>query len=77
MTIENLNLERQIKLHKFFDDQIDLEHFAKIIRRYNHQVMLMIIREDEDSVINKKWIDDGFYFLNEFAEIIDPNLNQD
>lgn len=77
MTTEVLNTEQQEKLMTFFNEEIDPKQFAQIIRRYNHQMSLIIIRDDErKNVINKQWIDDGFYWLNELAEIIDPNLKE-
>jgi hypothetical protein len=76
MTTEVLNTEQQEKLMKFFDKEIDPKHLAQIIRRYNHEISLMMIRDNQNNVINKQWIDDGFYWLNELAEIIDPNLKE-
>ena len=77
MTTEILNTKQQEKLMKFFEDEVYPGQLAQIIRRYNHEISLMMIRDDESkNVINKQWIDDGFYWLNELAEIIDPNLKE-
>jgi len=76
MTTEILNTEQQEKLMTFFNEKLDPQEFAKIIRRYNYEMSLMMIRNNEsDNVINKQWVDDGFYWLNELVEIVDPNLN--
>ena len=63
------------KLIEFFEKTIDPEAMARYIRRINYILALTVIRMDENkNPINPEWLDDGFYFLNELAEILEPNL---
>lgn len=63
------------KLIEFFEKAIAPEVMAKMIRRINYILTLTVIRNEETkNPINPEWVDDGFYFLNELAEILDPNL---
>ena len=66
------------KLNLFFDKTIDEVSMAKHIRRINYILALTTIREDETkNPMNKDWLDNGFYWLNELAEVLDPNLDID
>ena len=63
------------KLNQFLDKTIDEKTLAKCIRRVNYILSLTIIRNDENkNFIDLKWADDGFYWLNELAEVLDPFL---
>ena len=63
------------RLIDFFEKTIDPDAMARAIRRINYILSLTVIRENENTnPINKDWLDDGFYFLNELAEILAPNL---
>lgn len=81
MTTEILNTvqqEKMIEIMEFFDRNVGLKDFAKIIRRYNNEVALTMMSDEErDYTVDKKRINEGFYWLNELAEIIDPNLNME
>ncbi|MEP6931806.1 MAG: hypothetical protein ABI850_17420 [Flavobacterium sp.] len=64
------------KLNKFFTDVIDEATMAKHIRRLNYLLTQAVIQEDETrNVFNREWLDSGFYYLNELAEILDPYLD--
>ncbi len=64
------------KLAEFFKKQISHTDMALYIRRINYILSLTAIRYDENhNVLNKEWLDDGFYWLNEFAETLDPCLS--
>jgi hypothetical protein len=63
------------RLIEFFDKQISPETMAKYIRRINYILTLTVIRSSETTnPMNLEWLDDGFYHLNELAEILEPNL---
>lgn len=63
------------KLIDFFEKTIDPEAMARCIRRINYILTLTVIREDENkNPMNPDWLDEGFYYLNELAEILEPNL---
>ena len=64
------------KLIEFFEKTIDPEAMAKSIRRINYILALTAIRYDENqNCIDKTWLDDGFYWLNELAETLDPCMS--
>lgn len=66
------------KLIEFFEKTIDPETMAKYIRRINYILSLSVIRQDENkNPIRIDWADDGFFWLNELAETLNPNLNID
>lgn len=63
------------KLIEFFEKTIDPEAMARTIRRINYILTLTVIRNDENkNPMNPDWLDDGFYFLNELAEVLAPDL---
>ena len=64
------------KLIEFFEKGISPDEMAKNIRRLNYSLSLTVIRNDENNnPLDKDWLDGGFYWLNELAEILDPYLN--
>lgn len=66
------------KLIEFFEKTIDPEAMARTMRRINYILTLVVIRNEENkNPMNPDWLDDGFYYLNELAEILDPCLNID
>lgn len=63
------------RLIEFFEKTIDPEVMARTIRRINYILTLTVIRNDENkNTMNLDWLDDGFYFLNELAEVLAPDL---
>jgi hypothetical protein len=52
---------------------------AKFIRLVNHILVLTVIRkvEDDDNPINREWPDDGYYYLNQLAEVLDASKSID
>lgn len=63
------------RLQTFFKETVDAKDFAKYMRRVNYILALSVIRMDEQqNTINNEWADDGFYWLNELAEVLDPVL---
>ena len=78
MDSKNENQYTNNKLNKFLDKRIDEKTLAKCIRRVNYILSLSIIRNDEDkNPIDKDWAVNGFYWLNELAEVLDPVLDNE
>jgi hypothetical protein len=65
------------KLTEFFNDTIDPETLAKMIRHLNHVIALTLMRKNETLECHTKELEDGFYWLNELAEILNPYLDID
>jgi hypothetical protein len=59
-------------LNSFFDT-IEPKEMAKVVRRVNYILAMTTIRDIEDT-IRRSWLDDGFYYLTELAEHLDPVL---
>lgn len=60
------------KLQTFFADTIELKEFTKRMRRLNYAAVTMQLTSENET--HKEWIADGHYWLTDFLEIIDPNL---
>ncbi|MBS7234037.1 hypothetical protein KHA90_23810 [Flavobacterium psychroterrae] len=75
MTTEGFSKEVEIRIKDFFIDIMDPEDMAKTIRQVNHILSLCVMRgcETVESEINN--IEDNFYWLNKFAEALDPYLD--
>ncbi|MBF4514813.1 hypothetical protein IRZ71_00565 [Flavobacterium sp. ANB] len=75
MSTNNLSKETELKLNDFFNNSIDPKLLAKTIRKVNYILALSIMRECETMEIEKISLQDGFYWLNELAEILNPYLD--
>jgi hypothetical protein len=64
------------KLMNFFNNMICRKDMALYIRRSMYVMSKMALSSTEDT-FRKEWIDDGFYYLNELAETLDPYLNKE
>lgn len=66
-------------VQEFFTKEIDPKVFAKILRKYNHEVVRMHMEMCKtDSVsVDTFTISDGLFWANEFAEMIDPYLDKE
>lgn len=66
------------KIETYFEKDIPLKNFAQQIRRANHILSIVMMQPDAEQNIPKShWINDCFYHLNEFAELIDPLLENE
>lgn len=73
-TTEN-NKKSIEKIEAFFKEQIPLKDFAQQIRRSNYILAELMMKPDAEQNVSKSyWIEDCFFHLNQFAELIDPNL---
>lgn len=58
----------------FFNESIDPESMAKTIRQVNYVLALNLLREREMLESEKTNLENGFYWLNKLAEILNPYL---
>jgi hypothetical protein len=74
MATEKLSEQEEQRLLDFFNKTVDAKDLAKTIRRLNYLIALGVMRKDETLKLEVAKIEEGFYWLNEFAEILDPYL---
>ncbi|WP_264536210.1 hypothetical protein [Flavobacterium sp. N1736] len=74
MITNNCSNETEAKLADFFKI-IDPATLAKSIRQINHLLALSLMRECETLELEKKNVENGYYWLNELAEILNPYLD--
>lgn len=75
MSTNTLSKETELRLTDFFNNSIDPELMAKAIRKLNYILALSIMRDCETLETEKTNLEQGFYWLNELAEILNPYLN--
>jgi hypothetical protein len=65
------------KIIAYFEQKIGFKEFAQQIRRANYIISdVMMQPEIEEKITKSDWARDCFFFLNEFAEILDPLLEK-
>ncbi len=64
------------KIKEFFETRISRQDLALYVRRAIY-IMSKNAIENEDYSVNKDWLEKGFYWLNDFAETIDPYLEKE
>lgn len=62
--------KESISIQQFFDGEIDPKSFAKHIRRMNHALLIYAMEDDDNRF--RDWINDGYFWLNSFAEMVEP-----
>ncbi|MFH7003846.1 hypothetical protein [Flavobacterium bizetiae] len=75
MSTNTLSKETESRLADFFNNSIDPQLMAKTIRQVNHMLALSLMRDCETLEIEKINLQNGFYWLNELAEILNPYLD--
>ncbi|TPG39325.1 hypothetical protein [Flavobacterium pectinovorum] len=75
MSTNTLSKETELRLADFFNNSIDVKFMAKTIRQMNYMVALSLMHECETLEIDKKNLENGFFWLNELAEILNPYLD--
>lgn len=75
MSTNTLSKETQLRLTDFFSKSIDPEAMAKNIRKVNYMLALSMMRDCETLETEKINLEQGFYWLNELAEILNPYLD--
>ncbi|MFH7016481.1 hypothetical protein [Flavobacterium sp. FlaQc-47] len=75
MITNTLSKEAELRLTDFFSQSIDPKEMAKTIRQVNHILALSLMRECETLETEKTTLENGYYWLNELAEILNPYLD--
>lgn len=68
------------KVKRFFETEIEPDQFAKMMRRYNHEVVMFHLEMEtkgQHDRFDLYIMRDGLYWLNELAELLDPHLQDD
>lgn len=75
MITKSLSTEAETRIKDFFINTIEPKDLAKTIRQVNYALSMCSMRgcETLESELNN--IDDNFYWLNKFAEVLDPYLD--
>lgn len=68
-----------IQVQEFFNKEVPADEFAKMLRRYNCEMVRMhlALQTRADEFTNPGIIADAVFWLNEFAETLDPYLNKE
>lgn len=75
MSKKNLSKEAETRLMNFFNNNIEPQDMAKVLRHVNYVMALGILREDETLQNEKSNLQNSFYWLNQLAEILNPYLD--
>ncbi|WP_264535957.1 hypothetical protein [Flavobacterium sp. N1736] len=75
MSTKTLSKEAEARIIDFFNKSVDPESLAKTIRKLNYVLALSTLQECQTLQINKTSVEDGFYWLNQLAEILNPYLD--
>lgn len=60
------------KMLEYFETKVDKKEFAKTMRRLLNATITLHIRDTDGCF--KEWVDDGYYHLTQFVEVLDPQL---
>jgi len=77
MSVNSLSKEAELRLNEFFNQETDPVRFAKTIRKVNYLLAMSLMRDCETMQIDPKSVEQGFFWLNELAEILNPYLETD
>jgi hypothetical protein len=77
MSVNSLSKETELRLNEFFNQETDPVRFAKTIRKVNYLLAMSLMRDCETMQIDPKSVEQGFFWLNELAEILNPYLETD
>ncbi len=72
MSLNTLSKETELRLNEFFNQATDPKSFAKAIRKVNYLLAMSLMRECETLQIDPKSVEQGYFWLNELAEILNP-----
>ena len=75
MSTSTLSKETELRLTEFFTNSIDPQSMAKTIRQVNYFLALTAMRENEPLPSEKENLENGFYWLNQLAETLNPYLD--
>ncbi|MBF4515468.1 hypothetical protein IRZ71_03905 [Flavobacterium sp. ANB] len=74
MSTNTFSKETEIRLLNFFNNKIDPEEMAKVIRQINYLLALGIMREHDTFQNGIMNVENSFFWLNELAEVLNPYL---
>ncbi|MNL42796.1 hypothetical protein D3C87_1652750 [compost metagenome] len=77
MNTNTLSKEAEIRLMNFFNKTIEPETMAKTLRQVNYILALGVMREHETLQNEITNLENGYYWLNELAEILNPYLDKE
>ncbi|OXA92791.1 hypothetical protein [Flavobacterium hercynium] len=72
-----LSKETELRLADFLTKTVDPESLAKKIRHVNYLLGLCLMCECETLQQNIQTAENGYFWLNELAEILDPYFDAD
>jgi hypothetical protein len=75
MSTNTLSKEAELRLTDFFNKTVDPKSMAKTIRHLNYLVALSVMRENETFKVEMINLENGFYWLNQLAEVLNPYLD--
>ncbi|WP_291284869.1 hypothetical protein [Flavobacterium sp.] len=75
MSTTTLSKETELRLTDFFSNSIDPATMAKTIRQVNYVLALSVMQEHEPLQSEKTNLQNGFYWLNQLAENLNPYLD--
>ena len=75
MSTNTLSKETELRLTNFFSTTVDPKSMAKTIRQVNYILALSLMRDCETLETEKINLEQGFYWLNELAEVLNPYLD--
>lgn len=70
-----MEAKMQPDINEFFIKITDRKTFAKTTRRFLLETIKLVLASEDDK-FNKEWITDGHFWLNDFCELIDPQLEE-
>ncbi|MET0946377.1 MAG: hypothetical protein ABWY22_13275 [Flavobacterium sp.] len=77
MNTNTLSKEAETRLMNFFNKTIEPEAMAKTLRQVNYILALGVMREHETLQNEIGNLENGYYWLNELAEILNPYLDKE
>jgi len=77
MSANTLSKEAETRLMNFFNKTIEPETMAKTLRQVNYILALGVMREHETLQNEITNLENGYYWLNELAEILNPYLDKE
>ena len=69
-------MEKEVikKMEKYLEQQIYAAELAKRLRRFKVETIKMILERENTDGVRMDWISDGYYYITEICEILDPQL---
>ena len=77
MSVNSLTKETELRLNEFFNQETDPKSFAKTIRKVNYLLAMSLMRDCETMQIDPKSVEEGYFWLNELAEILNPYMEME